>query len=254
MSPAPVLRALLIDDEVHCIETLRYELQLNCPQVKIVGTASSGPAGIESIHELKPDLVFLDIEMPGMSGFEMMGKLDKVDFAVIFVTAYDQYALQAFRCAATDYLLKPVISEQLKDAVNRVASHKQEPQDSKMQLDALLYNLREGIKSPRIALPTGRGIDFVEADEILYCNAESNYTHVVLTGNKKYTLSKTLKDVEEMLEHLDFFRIHQSHLINFKHLQRYVRDDGGFVVMQDGAHIPISKRRKEEFLSKMKLA
>ena len=254
MSPSPILRALLIDDEVHCIETLRYELQLNCPQVQIVGTASSGPAGIENIRELKPDLVFLDIEMPGMSGFEMMGKLDKVDFAVIFVTAYDQYALQAFRCAATDYLLKPVISEQLKDAVNRVASHKQEPQDSKMQLDALLYNLREGIKSPRIALPTGRGIDFVEADEILYCNAESNYTHVVLTGNKKYTLSKTLKDVEEMLEHLDFFRIHQSHLINFKHLQRYVRDDGGFVVMQDGAHIPISKRRKEEFLSKMKLA
>jgi two-component system LytT family response regulator len=219
-----------------------------------VGTASSGPAGIESIHELKPDLVFLDIEMPGMSGFEMMGKLDKVDFAVIFVTAYDQYALQAFRCAATDYLLKPVISDQLKDAVNRVASHKQAPQDSKMQLDALLYNLREGIKSPRIALPTGRGIDFVEADDILYCNAESNYTHVVLTGNKKYTLSKTLKDVEEMLEHLDFFRIHQSHLINFKHLQRYVRDDGGFVVMQDGTHIPISKRRKEEFLAKMKMA
>jgi len=219
-----------------------------------VGTASSGPAGIESIHELKPDLVFLDIEMPGMSGFEMMGKLDKVDFAVIFVTAYDQYALQAFRCAATDYLLKPVISDQLKDAVNRVASHKQEPQDSKLQLDALLYNLREGIKSPRIALPTGRGIDFVEADDILYCNAESNYTHVVLTGNKKYTLSKTLKDVEEMLEHLDFFRIHQSHLINFKHLQRYVRDDGGFVVMQDGTHIPISKRRKEEFLAKMKMA
>jgi len=254
MSPSPILRALLIDDEVHCIETLRYELQLNCPQVQIVGTASSGTEGIESIRELKPDLVFLDIEMPGMSGFEMMGKLDRVDFAVIFVTAYDQYALQAFRCAATDYLLKPVISEQLKEAVNRVASHKQEPQDSKLQLEALLYNLREGIKSPRIALPTGRGIDFVEADEILYCNAESNYTHVVLTGNKKYTLSKTLKDVEEMLEHLDFFRIHQSHLINFKHLQRYVRDDGGFVVMQDGTHIPISKRRKEEFLAKMKMA
>jgi two-component system LytT family response regulator len=254
MSPSPILRALLIDDEVHCIETLRYELQLNCPQVQIVGTASSGPTGIESILELNPDLVFLDIEMPGMSGFEMMGKLERMDFAVIFVTAYDQYALQAFRCAATDYLLKPVISEQLKEAVDRVASHKQEPQDSKRQLDALLYNLREGIKSPRIALPTGRGIDFVEADDILYCNAESNYTHVVLTGNKKYTLSKTLKDVEEMLEHLDFFRIHQSHLINFKHLQRYVRDDGGFVVMQDGTHIPISKRRKEEFLAKMKMA
>jgi two-component system LytT family response regulator len=253
MSATPILRALLIDDEVHCIETLRYELQLNCPQVQIVGTASSGPAGIESIKELEPDLVFLDIEMPGMSGFEMLRQLGKMDFAVIFVTAYDQYALQAFRCAATDYLLKPVISDQLKDAVNRVTDNKKEPQQAKMQLEALLYNLREGIKSPRIALPTGRGIDFVEAGDILYCNAESNYTHVVLNGNKKYTLSKTLKDVEEMLEHLDFFRIHQSHLINFKHLQRYVRDDGGYVVMQDGTHIPISKRKKEEFLAKLKM-
>jgi two-component system LytT family response regulator len=254
MNSSPKLRALLIDDELHCIETLRYELRMNCPQVEVMDTASSGPAGIEKIQALKPDLVFLDIEMPGMSGFELLRQLGNVDFAVIFVTAYDQYALQAFRCAATDYLLKPVISEQLKEAVNRVISQSGEPQNASLQLEALLYNLRDGLKSPRIALPTSRGIDFVDAGDILYCNAESNYTHVMLNGQKKYTLSKTLKDVEEMLEHLNFFRVHQSYLINFNHMQRYVRDDGGYVVMQDGAQIPISKRKKEEFLSKLKMA
>ncbi len=253
MTTATPLRTLLIDDEIHCIETLRYELAMHCPQIDIIDTASSGPMGIEKIMVHTPDLVFLDIEMPGMSGFEMLRQLGEVDFAVIFVTAYDQYALQAFRCAATDYLLKPVISEQLVEAVSRVAGHARETNHSQAQLDTLLHNLREGLKSPRVALISGRGIDFVESDEIMYCNAESNYTHVMLKDGKKYTLSKTLKDVEEMLGGHHFFRVHQSYLINFSYLQRYLRDDGGYVVMRDGKQIPIAKRRKEEFLSRMKV-
>ena len=216
-------------------------------------TASSGQEGIQKIQALKPDLVFLDIEMPRMSGFEMLRQLEPLDFRVIFVTAYDQYALQAFRFAAADYLLKPVMSDQLKDAVGRVAEKSVSTVDAKIQLEALLFNLRDGFKSPRIALPSGRGMDFVDAAQIMYCTAESNYTHVILADGKKYTLSKTLKDVEQMLENLDFFRIHQSHLINFTYLQRYMRDDGGYVVMRDGTSIPIAKRRKEEFLAKMKL-
>jgi len=248
-----MLKTILIDDELHCVETLRYELQLNCPEVEIVDTASSGQEGIQKIQEIKPDLVFLDIEMPRMSGFEMLRQLEPLDFRVIFVTAYDQYALQAFRFAAADYLLKPVMSDQLKDAVGRVAEKSVSTVDAKIQLEALLFNLRDGFKSPRIALPSGRGIDFVDAAQIMYCTAESNYTHVILADGKKYTLSKTLKDVEQMLENLDFFRIHQSHLINFTYLQRYMRDDGGYVVMRDGTSIPIAKRRKEEFLAKMKL-
>ncbi len=248
-----MLKTILIDDELHCVETLRYELQLNCPDVEIVDTASSGQEGIQKIQALKPDLVFLDIEMPRMSGFEMLRQLEPLDFRVIFVTAYDQYALQAFRFAAADYLLKPVMSDQLKDAVGRVAEKSVSTVDAKIQLEALLFNLRDGFKSPRIALPSGRGMDFVDAAQIMYCTAESNYTHVILADGKKYTLSKTLKDVEQMLENLDFFRIHQSHLINFTYLQRYMRDDGGYVVMRDGTSIPIAKRRKEEFLAKMKL-
>jgi two-component system LytT family response regulator len=228
-------------------------LEKHCPDVEVLGTASSGTEGIGQIQKMKPDLVFLDIEMPGMSGFEMLNQLPTVDFSVIFVTAYDQYALQAFRCAAADYLLKPVISEQLREAVNRVAGKAVGGRDQDLQLATLLYNLRDGMRSPRIALPSGRGIDFVEASDIVYCNAESNYSHVILTGNRKYTLSKTLKDVEQMLEHLDFFRVHQSYLINFNYLQRYLREDGGYVVMSDGKQIPIAKRRKEEFLAKMKV-
>ena len=247
------LRALLIDDEHHCIETLKYELEMNCPEVDVIDTASSGPEGIEKIKELTPDLVFLDIEMPGMSGFEMLRQVDSADFSVIFVTAYDQYALQAFRCAAADYLLKPVMSDQLRDAVSRVEGKSNNPAENQLQLEALLYNIKEGMKSPRIALPSGRGIDFVDAADIIYCNSESNYTHIALTGNRKYTLAKTLKDVEQMLASLDFFRIHHSYLINFKFLQRYLRDDGGYVVMLDGKEIPIAKRRKEEFLARMKV-
>ena len=247
------LKAMLVDDEKHCIETLRYELQLHCPQVEIVDSASSGPEGIIKIKDHQPDLLFLDIEMPGMSGFEMLRSLEEVDFAVIFVTAYDQYALQAFRFAAADYLLKPVIGEQLVQAVSRVNTRNTTVSDSRLQLEALLYNLKEGMKSPRIALPSGRGMDFVDAADIIYCKAESNYTHIILSNNRKYTIAKTLKDVELILESLNFFRVHQSYLINFGFMQRYLRDDGGYVVMSDGKHIPIAKRRKEEFTQRMKI-
>jgi two-component system LytT family response regulator len=247
------LRAVLIDDEKHCVETLRYELQLHCSHVNVVGTASSGPEGIVMIRELEPDLVFMDIEMPGMSGFETLRQLGKTESNIIFVTAYDQYALQAFRCAATDYLLKPVISEQLIEAVNRVSARSTEESVTNERLEALLYNLREGMKSPRVALSSGRSIDFVEASKIMYCKAESNYTDVFLIDGKRYTLSKTLSDVETMLEHLDFFRVHQSYLISFGQMTSYMRDDGGTAVMRDGTRIPISKRRKEEFLQRVKL-
>jgi two-component system, LytTR family, response regulator len=253
MSQQNKIKAILVDDEKHCIETLRYELQIHCQHVEIIETASSGSEGIIKIKDGQPDLVFLDIEMPGMSGFEMLRSMGEVDFSVIFVTAYDQYALQAFRYAAADYLLKPVIGEQLAQSVSRVNSKNTTSSDSRLQLEALLYNLKEGLKSPRIALPSGRGMDFVDANEIMYCNAESNYTHIMLTNNRKYTIAKTLKDVELMLEALNFFRVHQSYLINFGYLQRYLRDDGGYVVMSDGKQIPIAKRRKEEFSQKMKL-
>jgi two-component system LytT family response regulator len=246
-----MIRAILIDDEEHSNKTLRYELERHCPEVIILDEALSGAEGIEKIQAHKPNLVFLDIEMPGMSGFDLVKKLAPVDFDIIFVTAYDQYAIRAFRIAALDYLLKPITSEDLKQAINRVAG-RAASEERQQQLEILMHNLRDGLKAPRIALPAGRGMDFVNVEDILYCSAESNYTHVCMQSGKKYTLAKTLKEIEQLLDQKHFFRIHQTYLVNMQHVQRYVRDDGGYVIMQDKSKIPIAKRRKEEFMSLLK--
>lgn len=245
------INAIIVDDENHCIQTLRYDLSRLCPNVNVIGVSGSGQDAIQKIKDLSPDLVFLDIEMPGMSGFDVLYHFHPATFQVIFITAYDQYAIQAFRVAAVDYLLKPIVGEQLKEAVARVESQAHATQNAS-KLEVLMHNLRDGIKSPRILLPSGRGMDFVNIRDILYCTAESNYTHVMMNDGKKYTFSKTLKDIEQLLAHLDFFRIHQTYLINMRHLQRYLRDDGGYVVMSDGFRIPIAKRRKEEFMALLK--
>ena len=249
---AKTIRAVIVDDEPLGRTVIREMLRRD-QDFAVVGECANGHEAITVITDERPDLIFLDIEMPYMSGFEMLRQLGDVDSDIIFVTAYDQYALQAFRCAATDYLMKPVIKTQLIEAVNRVAERNPDPVLSKDRLDALFHNMGEGIKSPRVALSSGRSIDFVEASKIVYCKAESNYTDIVLTDGKRYTLSKTLGDVEEMFGHLDFFRVHQSYLINFTQMKSYMRDDGGMVIMLDGARIPISKRRKEEFLRRLKL-
>lgn len=245
------IKAIIVDDENHCIHTLRYELSKHCPHVEVIDQALSGEEAVDKINLLHPDLVFMDIEMPGMSGFDVLRRLSPVTFSVIFVTAYDQYAIQAFRYAALDYLLKPVAWEQLKEAVSRVVGPHPDTHDD-TRLETLMHNLREGLKSPRIVLPSNRGMDFVNTEDILYCSSESNYTHLHMRDGKKYTYAKTLKDVEHLLENLGFFRIHQSYLIHLSHIQRYLRDDGGYVVMADGFHIPIAKRRKEEFMALLK--
>lgn len=246
-----MLRAVLVDDEHHSNQALRYELERHCPEVQIVEEALSGEEGIEKITHVRPDLIFLDIKMPGMSGFEMLRKLEPINFDIIFVTAYDKYAIRAFRFAAVDYLLKPVTGAYLKEAIGRITDrHAREHQQ--MSVETLMHNLRGGMKTPRIALPSGRGMDFVNISDILYCTAESNYTHVQMSDGKKYILSKTLKDFEELLDQLDFFRIHQSYLVNLQQIARYLRDDGGYVVMPDGHKIPIAKRRRDEFMTWLK--
>lgn len=248
MSAPHPIRAILVDDEHHALATLRYELERYCPEVIIEGEATSGVQALSLISELNPDLVFLDIEMPGMGGFDLLGQIPEPDFSVIFVTAYDQYALRAFRFAAIDYLLKPVDGGQLREAVNRATRQRALP-ERLASLGVLMHNLQAELKSHRIALPSSKGADFVNVHDILYCQAESNYTHVHLKNGRKYILAKTLKDVEQLLEGLEFFRVHQSYLVNPEHVQQYLRDDGGYVVMSDGRHVPLSKRRKDEFLS-----
>jgi two-component system LytT family response regulator len=245
------IRAMLVDDEYHCLQTLRYELARHCPEVDVIAEASSGEEALEKINAHHPDLLFLDIEMPGMSGFELLRRLAPARCNVIFVTAYDHYAIEAFRYSALDYLLKPVAGDQLREALSRARERMLLHPDTS-QLDVLLHNLRDGLRSPRIVLPTAKGMDIVNAADILYCIAEGNYTRVCMADGKRYTYSKTLKEVDQLLAPLGFFRIHQSYLVQVSHIQHYLRDDGGYVVMSDGARFPIAKRRKEEFMALLK--
>ena len=243
-----MIRAILIDDESNSLEMMEWLLKTYCPQVQVEAMCNSAAKGIEAINKFRPDVIFLDIEMPHMNGFDMLEEFDKLSFDVVFCTAYDQFAIRAFKYSALNYLLKPVDPEDLKETIRRIEEKKMAP--SREQLELLLENIRKPSKptAQRIALTTGDGLIFVPTKDILYCNAESNYTNVVLTGGRKILVSKVLKEIDEALAGPDFFRIHNSYLVNLNHITKFVRGDGGYVVMQDGASVSISRSKRQEFM------
>ena len=243
-----MIRCVLIDDESNSLEMMEWLLKTYCPQVKIEAMCNAASKGIEAINKYKPDLVFLDIEMPHMNGFDMLEQFDKLFFDVVFCTAYDQFAIRAFKYSALNYLLKPVDPEDLKETIRRIEEKKTTP--SKEQIELLFQNIKQTVKptAQRIALTTGDGMIFVPTSDILYCQAESNYTSVVLAGGKKIVVSKVLKEIDEALSGPDFFRVHNSYLININQISKFVRGDGGYVVMQDGATVSISRSRRQEFM------
>lgn len=241
-----MIHAIIIDDEINCIEMLEWLLKTYCPDVVIDEMCDSGEKGIEAIKKHRPDVVFLDIEMPRMNGFDMLEKFDTLFFDVVFTTAYDKFAVKAFRYSALNYLLKPVDPEDLKLTIKRIEEKKTSP--SRDQLNLLLQNIKN-LKptAQRIALTTSDGLIFVETKEIMYCQAESNYTSVKLVDGKKILVAKTLKDVDETLSGNDFYRVHNSFLININQIRKFVRGDGGYIVMNDDTQITISRSRREEF-------
>jgi two-component system LytT family response regulator len=243
-----MIRCVLIDDESNSLEMMEWLLKTYCPQVKIEAMCNAASKGIEAINQYKPDLVFLDIEMPHMNGFDMLEQFDKLFFDVVFCTAYDQFAIRAFKYSALNYLLKPIDPEDLKETIRRIEEKKTTP--SKEQIELLFQNIKQTVKptAQRIALTTGDGMIFVLTSDILYCQAESNYTSVILAGGKKIVVSKVLKDIDEALSGPDFFRVHNSYLININQISKFVRGDGGYVVMQDGATVSISRSRRQEFM------
>lgn len=236
------MKAIIIDDEKHCAATLKYEIERHVPEVQVVATFSNPEEGREAILTLRPELVFLDIEMPRMNGFELLQSLDHIDFKLIFTTAYDEFALRAFRYSAIDYLLKPVSGTDVKNAVAKISANV-----SGLQLDALFSRL-EGKSFSKIALPCSEGLEFVRPETIMHCASESNYTWVHFADRKKTLVSRTLKDVEEMLEGHGFFRVHHSHIINLNHIAKYVKGSGGYVIMEDGSQIPVSRSRKDSLM------
>lgn len=243
-----MIRCILIDDESNSLEMMEWLLKTYCPQVKIEAMCNAADKGIQAINEFKPDVVFLDIEMPHMNGFDMLEQFDKLFFDVVFCTAYDQFAIKAFRYSALNYLLKPVDPDDLKETIKRLEEKRSSPSQDQIQL--LLENIRAASKQTvqRIALTTNDGMIFVSTQDIIYCEAESNYTNIILTSGKKIMVSKVLKDIDEALSGPDFFRVHNSFLININRIKKFVRGEGGYVIMDDGTNISISRSRRQEFM------
>lgn len=240
------IKAILIDDESSSIETLQWLLKTYCPEITVVATCSSGEEGIQAIGKLNPDVVFLDIEMPKMNGFELLEHIKPINFEVVFTTAYDNFAVKAFKYAAIDYLLKPVDPADLQVTVERLKQKITAP--SKDQLDLLFQNLSGKDNSvKRIALSVGDGLLFCNTSEIVYCQADSNYTHVVMLDGKKHLVAKTLKDLDDTLSGNDFFRVHNSYLVNINHIVKMVKGEGSYILMPDGAQINLSRNRRDEF-------
>lgn len=242
--------AVIIDDELHSVEVLRTLLGTYCPNVKVLGHADDAKSGKKLIEEHLPDVVFLDIEMPFGTGFDMLDTLEHRNISVIFVTAYDNYALKAIKYFAMDYLLKPVDIDELKEAVKRAEMKKEQHDVPELPVNLLKTYLEKGLDNSKIALPMTDGIQFVNRNEIVRCEACGNYTKIYLLDNKTYLVARTLGEFEDLLSPYNFLRIHHAHLINLEQIEKYVRGEGGYVIMSDGAVVDISRRKKQDFLNR----
>lgn len=244
------IKSIIVDDEKHGRENLAGILTQHCSGVKIVGEANSVENAIKLIQNETPDLVFLDIEMPKENGFKLLEYFADARFEVIFVTAYDSYAIRAIRFSAADYILKPINYHDLKTAVEKVVQRIQQKEENK-RLKELHRNIQQP-ENPRIGLPTGDRIEFVDVSEIINCKGEGNYTHIYLKGNKHLLVAKTLVEFEELLQEYSFVRTHKSHLVNLKHVTAWLKTDGGMLQLSSGEQVAVSRRRKELVLKMLK--
>jgi two-component system, LytTR family, response regulator len=233
--------AIIVEDEEPAIKMLEWLLANYCPEIKLLATAPNAIEGIAKIKELKPQLVFLDIEMPLMNGFEMLTHFDgTLPFKVIFTTAYDQYAIQAIKFSALDYLMKPIDKDELMSAIIKLG----ETQNVNAGQVKILNNLKTDLS--KIALGTLDGVEIIEIASIVHCKSDSNYTTIYFEDKSKKLFTKTLKTIEELLEGHNFMRIHNSHLINLKFLSKYIKGDGGDVVLSNGDTLPVARNKKQE--------
>jgi len=242
------LKAIIIDDEERSRQSLKQKISLHCTDVEVIAECENGEQGIQMIEEEKPDIVFLDVEMPRMNGFTMLQQLGNRNFELIFTTAYDHYAIRAIKFSALDYLVKPVEIQELQQAIE-IIKQKRKQNTNNERLETLLHNLmQEKNQSGRIAIPSIEGLQFVEISDIIYLEADSNYTVVYIKPSQKITVSKTLKDFEELLPNTVFIRIHHSWIINKNHIQKYLKVEGGQVVMINGKTLNVTRRKKDEFM------
>lgn len=241
-------RALIIDDEKHCCDNLQWQLKTYCPEIEVIAVCNNAEKGLQQIHHHQPQLIFLDVEMPGMTGFEMLEALTQINFDIIFTTAFNQYAIRAIKFGALDYLVKPIDKDELREAINKLLNRTQ--RDSLKQLSALLTHIKKSndLSFQKIALPTLHGYELVPLNNIIFCESSSNYTNIHLNNGQHLFISRTLKDIEELLDMQPFFRVHNSYVVNLQYAIRYIKGEGGHLVLNNDITIPVSRNKKEELL------
>lgn len=247
------MKALIIDDEPDNVRLLGLQLNRHCPQVELIGQFTDSIEGLRAIQTLRPSLVFLDIEMPIMNGFQLLERVGEINFHIVFVTAYDQYAVRAFRFSALDYLLKPIDTVDLMSAVRRAETTARiNPQQ--LELMRHYYPPVESATSPivkgRIALPHASGMVFIETRQIIYCEADSNYTRFHLVSGEHYVIAKTLGDVQDVLETGDFVRVHRQYIVNLEHVQKLVKGEGTYLLLSNGLSLPVARQQKERLMER----
>lgn len=241
------ITTILIDDERSSLRNLEQKIVEYCPELKIISVVEQPAEAIFLIRHHKPDVIFLDIEMPHMNGFRMLNELDGYAGEIIFTTAYSHYTIDAIRFSAFDYLMKPVVIEELQEAVRRLG--RQLSTRTRDRLDVLRGALgKTRTQDDRMAVPTGDGLEFIQMKNIIRIESSSNYSRIFLSSGKPLLVTRLLKEFEEMLRPYRFYRVHNVHLINLNYVRKYVRGDGGKVIMENGDEIEVSRRRKDEFL------
>jgi two-component system LytT family response regulator len=245
------LRTVIVDDEPNAVEFINSVTKEYCPALEVVGKAYNMTEGISTITGNNPDLVFLDVEMPDGTGFDLLTNFPEKAFDVIFITAFNHYAIKAIKFSAVDYILKPLNIHEFIEAVNKVVQKRSEsPASMNENFRVLMENLRTPVPS-RLAIPTAEGMEYLNPREIIRIEADRSYSWFFLSGNRKILVSKNLKEFQDLLSDRYFFRSHNSHLINLKYVRRFVRKEGGYIEMQDGEQIPVSRNRKDLFLVHM---
>ncbi|MEO6406048.1 MAG: LytTR family DNA-binding domain-containing protein [Ferruginibacter sp.] len=248
-----MINSIIVDDEARGIGTLKKLLNEYCPEVKVIAECNNADDALDKIELLSPQLAFLDISLPGKNSFELLAELEGIPFEIIFVTAHNDYALQAFQYSAVDYLMKPIDEDLLVESVKR-AAQRINSKEINHNISALLHNLQK-TQSPgemKLCITSLKGFQVMELKDILYCEASSNYTNFHFTAGSSICTAKSIHEYEELLEDCGFIRIHKSYLINLLHVKEYLRGEGGTVVLSNKKELEVSRRKKEEFLKKMK--
>lgn len=245
-----MIKAVIIDDEPDAVEFIHSLLSEYCPRVEVVGKATSALTGAEVIGITHPDLVFLDVQMPHGTGFDLLSSISDKRFDVIFITAYNHYALQAIKFSAIDYILKPINIDEFIEAVHKVEAKRATKGARDEDYHVLLENLR-ALRPVKLAIPTSDGVEYLSTSQIIRIEADRSYSWFYMTGGKKHLVSRNLKEYQELLNDIDFFRPHNSHLINLEHVRKFVRHEGGYIEMSDGSTVPISRGKRDLFLMQM---